>query len=711
MHTLNIDIEDYSPVPVEYGVYKRAEQGEIILLSYSLDKQPVVCLDLTVDKVPNWFLKALVDPNYKKKAYNAPYERNYFNVSWGIYSPPEQWECSLVRAAMCGLPLSLAGASSALGLEQEKDTEGKKLIRLFCIPDRNGKRTMPCEFPEKWERFKNYNAQDVVVEMAVDDTCQWYKIPEEEHHIWCLTEKMNERGVKVDLSLIRSAMEVDVVYRKELIEEATKISGLANVNSPKQLKDWLLAETGQQVDSLNKIFVRELLGTMEGDAKRILEIRQLLSKTSIKKYSSMLNAAGIDGRVRGMIQYGGANRTLRDAGRICQPQNFPRISDEFSDFIDGARELVRDKDVQSLEMIFPKLSEVLSQLLRTCFMADPGKELIVLDFKNIESLGLAALADETWRIEFFRGSGDIYKKSWSMSFGIPVEEVTKDQRQKGKVSELLFGFSGGVAAMERNNITIEDPKKRIPKKEIPGLVKNWREANPNIVKLWRDLDTAAKEAITTGAVQNLKYGVAFAMKKGNLLMRLPSGRCIVYQKAHFREFYMAYIDVASQDDNGDIVFSVQVFNIGEVKKKNKSEYNFYLERFLNKHNQIIKDKNGLFDGMSVFTPTKKEPQINKIICYWGLGDNKTWSVITTYGGKISENLTQATCRDLLMHAVSNIEAAGYPVILRVHDELVVEVPKGSVTLQEIEDLMLDVPKWARSWPVKADGFVSEYYQK
>jgi len=724
-YILSLDIEDFSPVDIKYGVYKRADSGEIILLAYSLDYAPVVVLDLTKEKIPTWLLSALTDPDYIKKAFNAPYERNYLNITLGIYSPPEQWECTQARAAMCGLPLSLDDASKALGLIEKKDPIGKSLIRYFCVPCKptvaNGMRArnLPEHDPEKWEQFKSYNGQDVVVEQEVDKACQWYKIPAVEHHIWCLNERKNERGVMVDMSLIDSAIIINKEFREELIEEATELSGLSNVNSPKQLKEWLSTEMEEEVTTLNKLAVRQMLIDEEDPAvRRILQIRQLMSKSSITKYLALKYGACEDLRVRGTIQYYGANRTGREAGRGPQPQNFPRIDEDFAKLLDDTRELVRLRDTESLHMVFPNLSNILSQLLRPTFIATPGKEFIVLDFSSIESLASACLAGEQWRIDFFKQGGDIYKASSAMMFHKPIEQITKEDRQKSKVSELLFQYGGGSAAMERNNDTIEDPKKRIPVEEIPGLVKTWRKANPAIVQMWWDMDAAAKLAINTGQLVPVKNGVAFGMKNGNLLMKLPSGRCLVYQKAFLQKFYIAKVpDVHTvnskivpkihfDEENNPFVKFIAV-KIGKVQKDTLEEYLWYLKKA-----GLAYDTSGFNEYLKEFGLTYEKPKPGKreTVCFWGM--DGIWKVIETYGPKFFENLVQAACRDLLMHSIINVEKAGYPVVLTVHDEFVAEVLKSlGITLEEVKKIMLQLPDWASWWPVRADGFIGDYYMK
>lgn len=649
-HILSLDIEDFSPVDIKYGVYKRAESGEIILLAYSLDYASVVVLDLTKEKIPAWLLSAFTDPNYIKKAFNAPYERNYLNITLGIYSPPQQWECTQARAAMCGLPLSLDDASKALGLIEKKDPIGKSLIRYFCIPCKptaaNGFRTrnLPEHDPEKWQQFCKYNGQDVVVEQNVDKACQWYKIPAVEHHTWCLNELKNERGVMVDMQLIDAAIEINKDYREELIEEATELTGLSNVNSPKQLKEWLSAEMDEEITSLNKLAVRQMLiNADDEDIKRILTIRQLMAKSSITKYLALKYGACRDLRVRGMIQYYGANRTGREAGRGAQPQNFPRIDEDFAKMLDDTREVVKMRDVEGLHLVFSNLSNVLSQLLRPTFVAAPGKEFVVLDFSSIESLASACLAGEQWRIDFFKTGGDIYKASGAIMFHKPVEQITKEDRQKSKVSELLFQYGGGEKAMERNNDTIEDPKKRIPVEEIAGLVKTWRKANPAIVQMWWDMDAAAKLAINTGQLVPVKNGVAFGIKNGNLLMKLPSGRCLVYQQAFLQKFYIARVpDVHTvsgkivpkihfDEDNNPFVKFIAV-KIGKVKKDTPQEYLWLL-----RNAGLAYDTKHFNEYLREFGLTYEKPKPGKreTVCFWGM--DKIWKVIETYGPKFFEN--------------------------------------------------------------------------
>lgn len=414
-------------------------------------------------------------------------------------------------------------------------------------------------------------------------------------------------------------------------------------------------------------------------------------------------------------------RIVSNSGRGPQPQNFPRLEDMFQDsasFLDDTRELVKNREVEGLHMVFPNLSSILSQMLRPTFIASPGKEFAVLDFSSIESMAAACLASEQWRIDFFKTGGDIYKASGSVMFNIPVEKITKDIRQKCKIAELLCQFGGGGAAMERNNDTIEDPKKRIPVEEIPGLIKTWRKANPAIVQMWWDMDAAAKLAINTGQLVPVKNGVAFGMKNGNLLMKLPSGRCLVYQKAFLQKFYIAKVpDVHNVDgkivpkihfdeDNNPFVKFIAV-KIGKVKKDTPEEYLWLL-----RNAGLAYDTSGFNEYLQEFGLTYEKPKPGKreTVCFWGM--DKIWKVIETYGPKFFENLVQAACRDLLMHSVINVEKAGYPVVLTVHDEFVAEVLKSlGLTLDELKKIMLQLPDWCAWWPVRADGFIGPYYMK
>lgn len=702
-HTLSIDLETYSPIDIKSsGAYKYSEQVQILLFAYSVDGDEVDCIDLAQgEKIPDWLLKALTDPTYLKTAWNAAFERAQINSYFGIYTPPEQWQCNMVKAAMVGLPMSLDEASKALGAVEKKDWTGKALIRYFCIPCKptktNGERVRnyPSDDPVRWGQFIDYCKQDVRTEQAIAKQLEWFTIPAQEKHLWCLGEIKNERGVMVDMDLIHAAMYIDSILREKLTIEAVELTGLNNVNSVAQLKKWLEIETGEkEITSLAKGPAAELMSKTESEtAKRVLTIRSLMSKSSIKKYASMLAAAGRGDRLRGLIQYYGASRTGRESGKISQPQNYPRIQEWFAEIIDGVREIVKTRDIEFLEFLFSDVSDILSQLTRTTFKAAPGKELIVLDFSSIESISLAYIADEKWRIKLFIEGGDIYKASASAMFKIPVSEVGKDLRQKGKIAELACGFGGGKGAIEKMNDQIADPAKRIPKKEIKGIAPAWRQANPNIVQIWWDTGKAAIETVKTGNKTYVTKGIGFEMKKGNLMMSLPSGRYLVYQKAHIKKFWIAYIDDVSQDENGDYIIEEKFINIGEVRRGTKQEYEYLL------------NLRGLKDN-------GKEARHRETICFWGSNQTtKKWEIIDTYGPKLVENFTQAFARDCLMNAVIELEKRGFPVVLTVHDELILEVPLGQTTVEEIKQIMTTRPVWAKDLPLKAEGFNALYYQK
>lgn len=482
MRQLSIDLETFCETDIKTaGAYKYAEKAEILLFAYRWDGEPVQLVDFTEfwglgmhpsEYLPQDVWEALPDASVLKTAWNCSFERPVMHHVFGIDLPAEQWKDTMVTAAMCGLPLSLGEAAKALNMEQEKDNTGKTLIRYFSIPCKptkaNGMRSrnLPEHAPDKWEQFKAYCRQDVIVETEIAKRLEWYKIPDTERKLWFLDQKKNGRGIKVDMQLIDQAIKMDKIFRDRLIKEASEITGLGNVNSVAQLRGWLEEETGDAVESLAKNNVTKLIGEVDSaKAKRVLEIRSLIAKSSIKKYLAMKNASGFDDRIRGMIQYYGAQRTGREAGRLAQPQNFPRISDEFEEFLDTARELVKAGDLESIELIFgSEVPNILSQLLRTTFIADEGKEFIVLDFSAIEAVSLSYLADEKWRLDVFDSGGDIYKASASSMFKVPVSEITKDQRQKGKVAELL--------CIEENQLVLTDCG-TIPIKNVTLLHKVW----------------------------------------------------------------------------------------------------------------------------------------------------------------------------------------------------------------------------------------------
>lgn len=487
MRTLNIDIETYCDLEIRSaGAYKYAEQADIILFGYSFDNGPVKVVDMFQSTVPDEVMQALTDPNVLKLAFNAAFERAVISQCFYIELPPEQWECTLVRSAMAGLPLNLEDSAKALGLEQQKDTAGKALIRFFCMPCKptktNGGRTrnLPEHAPEKWEAFKNYCAQDVVTEQAIGKALSWLKIPAWEKRIWCLDQRINARGLKVDMALARNAIDLDLTFRERLIKEAVDITGLSNTNSVAQIKKWLDLEEGITVTSLNKDSLPGLLKAVKSDkARKIIQIRQDLSKTSVTKYAAMINSAGEGNRVRGLFQYYGASKTGRWAGRLVQVQNLPRGSFG-SNLLDGARNLVLGGDLDWLETCFGAIPDTLSQLIRTAFIPERGNRLIISDFSAIEARIIAWFAGETWRLEVFRSHGKIYEASASTMFGIPMAQITKDSpyRQKGKVAELACIHADELVYTDKGYI----PIKRIDKDHKLWDGENWVTHGGNIFK-------------------------------------------------------------------------------------------------------------------------------------------------------------------------------------------------------------------------------------
>lgn len=715
MDILNLDSETYSEEDIKNGAHKYSEKVEILLLAYSFNFETVEVIDFTEWQqmgltpqqiwweLPERLRNALLDPNVIKQAFNISFDRRQLNIYFGIYIPVEQCRCTLAHAGMAGYPMNLDGCAKALGLEQLKQSIGKALIRLFCSPcpatKVNGGRTrnMPWHFPEKWLQFIEYCRQDIVVEQAIVKAISWYKISELEHQIWQLGEKKNERGVKVDLELIDSAIYLNDIYRKKLIAEAIELTGLANPNSRNQMKKWLEDELDiEEIKSLDKNAVSKMIREVNNEkAEKVLQIRAQISKSSITKYAAMRRqAATADARIRGMFQYYGAQKSGREAGRLSQPQNYPRLEDWFKKLVNDSREIVRSRDVEGLNLIFENVPKVLSQLLRTAFVAGEGKELAVLDFKAVEAVILAHIADETWRTDFFRKGGDIYRVSAVTMFKIKEEQVTDDIRQKSKISELLCQYGGTKKAMMKNNDTIEDPKKRIPNKEMKGIVKAWREANPNIVQLWWDTGKAAVNTVKTGLRHHVAKGISFWMAGKNLMLELPSDRSITYVDAHVKNYWMGAVKQKAEgelDEKGEPVYEIVRVRLGEVITGERFEFDTMMRE--KRHKQA--------EGV--------EPRQIESLAYWGM--DKIWKVIETYGPKLVQNFVEGWGRDLLMHSIINFEAEGMPCILSVHDEGVFEIDKGSREFDDLKELMIQKPVWAGDMPLNADGFIGSYYKK
>lgn len=645
-HTLAIDIETYSSTDLsKSGVYKyvEAEDFTILLVAYSFNCASVELIDVTeTPEKLDEMRHILINPNVLKTAFNANFERTCLSKYLGIELPPEQWECTMVKSAMCGLPLSLEMVAKVLNLEQQKDSAGKALIRYFSMPckptARNGNRTrnLPIHDLFKWEDFKSYCMQDVRTELAIRERLSFYKITDKERALWALDQKINDTGILLDPVFVQNAISIDVINKQRLTEEAIKLTSLDNPNSAAQLKDWLTTE-GVEVDSLTKSAIPDLLKASDCEiVSRVLTLRQEMAKTSVKKYTSMLSGICADSRLRGLLQHYGANRTGRWAGRLVQVQNLPQ--NHLPD-LDLARKLVGDNDVETLEMLFGNVPDTLSQLIRTAFVAGEGKTFIVADFSAIEARVIAWLAGEAWRLQVFNSHGKIYEASAAQMFKVPIETVTKGSplRQKGKIAELALGYQGGVNAL----ITMGALNMAIEEKELKGLVDMWRSANPAIVKAWYTIQNAAIDAVETGEPVTIMHGIKLFVKHDILFIELPSGRRLSY-----------------------------------------------------------------------FEPLVKEGKFGPSLTYKGMDQTtKQWKTQDTYGGKLVENIVQGIARDSLAEALLKIDAAGFKIVMHVHDEVVIEADEDSLDLSAINRIMSEPISWAPGLPLTADSYSTPYYRK
>ncbi|MBV1759448.1 MAG: hypothetical protein KMY55_16715 [Dethiosulfatibacter sp.] len=537
MRTISIDIESYSSVDLaKSGVYRYIESFdfEILLFGYSIDGGDIEVIDLASgEKLPEEIQSALTDPSITKWAFNAQFERiclsKWLGLPNGQYLSPESWRCTMVWSAYMGLPLSLEGSGAVLGLEKQKLSEGKDLIRYFCKPCNptatNGGRlrNLPIHAPDKWSEFKSYNLRDVEAEIAIQEKLSKFPVPEEVWNEYHLDQEINDRGVSLDMPFVNEAIKMDTRSRSELLQKMKRLTDLDNPNSVAQMKNWL-SDQGLETDSLGKKVVSELIQTAPPDLKEVLELRQSLAKSSVKKYSAMENAVCADGRARGMFQFYGANRTGRWAGRIIQLQNLPQ--NHLPD-LEQARALVRYGDFEALEMLYDSIPEVLSELIRTSFIPTPGRKFIVADFSAIEARVIAWLAGEKWRQQVFESGGDIYCASASQMFGVPVEKhgVNGHLRQKGKIAELALGYGGSVGALKAMGAL----EMGLNEDELQPLVTAWRTTNPNIVRLWWDVDKAAMKAVRERTVTET-HGIRFSFQSGMLFITLPSGRRLSYVK-------------------------------------------------------------------------------------------------------------------------------------------------------------------------------------
>lgn len=530
LQVLSIDIETYSSFDLrQCGVhrYVETEDFEILLFAYAVDDAPIQIVDLAQGElIPAPILEALTNPNVIKTAFNAAFERTCIAKFFDLPMPPEQWRCTQAHALMLGLPRSLKEVASVFYLE--KDPRGQSLIRYFSIPCKptkaNGGRTRnhPHHDLSKWESFKEYCKQDVAVERDIRRKLERYPMPENEQSLWVIDQRINDQGIRLDRKLVESAIQFDAQTQDRLEDEAKRLTGLENPNSLIQLKQWL-KDQKVNIDHLTKKNVPEWIEKTDGTVQRMLQIRQALSKTSIKKYQAMNRVMGIDDRARGLFQFYGANRTGRWAGRLIQVQNLPR--NKISD-LNLARELLLEDAYEDIELLYGSPSEVLSQLVRTAFVASPGNRLLVSDFSAIEARVIAWLAGEQWRLDVFKTHGKIYEASASQMFRVPIESITKgsELRQKGKVAELALGYQGSVGALKQMGAL----EMGLSEEELFELVSRWRKANLRIVQFWRDVENAALRAIKEVTTVSLPKGLAFQYEPGMLFLRLPSGRRLAY---------------------------------------------------------------------------------------------------------------------------------------------------------------------------------------
>ncbi|HDV6062804.1 TPA: DNA polymerase [Staphylococcus pseudintermedius] len=649
---MNIDIETYSSNDIlKCGVYKyvEAKDFEILIIAYSIDGGSVSAIDMTMLDDTEFhasyetFKIALFDPNVKKHAFNANFERTCLAKHFDADMPPEEWSCTMVNATRLGLPSSLEKVGDALNLQNQKDRAGKNLIRYFSVPCKptkvNGGRTrnLPMHAPDKWQQFIDYCIRDVEVEMSIATKIKDFPVTKEEQKYWNLDQRINDRGIKLSKELMVGANELDKMSKEDLLKQAIQITGLENPNSTSQLLKWLNEEQGLDIPNLQKKTVQDYLKNATGKAKQMLEIRLQMSKTSVKKYNKMHDMMCADERVRGLFQFYGAS-TGRWAGRGVQLQNLTKhyMSDVE---LDIARDFIKAQRFDDLSLLLATPpQDLLSQLVRTTFVAKDGYELAVSDFSAIEARVIAWYAKEQWRLDVFNTHGKIYEASAAQMFGVPIESITKGDplRQKGKVSELALGYQGGPGALKAMGAL----DMGINESELQGLVDSWRKANPNIVNFWKACQDAAINTVRSRKT-HYTHGLRFYIKKGLLMIEIPSGRSLAYPKARI-----------SENDWGA-----------------------------------------------------------PVVEYMGLDINRKWAKLKTYGGKLVENIVQATARDLLAVSMLRLDNAGFNIVGHVHDEVIIEIPQNSNGLAKIEKIMSKPVKWAEGLNLNSDGFTSPFYMK
>ncbi len=643
MKRMNIDIETYSEADLsKSGVYKYVDAPgfEVLLFGYSADGGPVKVISLAEgEELPQEIKEALLDDTVLKFAFNAQFERVCLEKYLGVHLAPDSWRCTMVASLYLGLPGSLAQVGAVLGVEKKKLETGKDLIKFFSVPCKptktNGGRTrnLPEHDREKWQQFITYNARDVETEMEIMDKVARFPVPDFLWKQYAQDQRINDLGIELDMALVTQAIKCDEESRERYLKRAQELTGLENPNSPIQLKEWILSN-GVEMETLTKAEVASVMETATGPVKEVLELRQLLSKSSVKKYVAMETCRCSDGRAHGLLQFYGANRTGRWAGRLVQVQNLPQnhIPD-----LAVARNLIKSGCFEVVELLYDSIPDTLSQLIRTAFVPREGCKFMVADFSAIEARVIAWLAGESWRQEVFRNNGDIYCASASQMFGVPVEKhgVNGELRQKGKIAELALGYGGGVGAM----ISMGAIDMGLAEEELQPIVDSWRQSNPAIVKLWWDVHRCVIKAVKDKQPQIYKC-LTFEYQSGMLFIGLPSGRRLAYAKP--------------------------------------SVY----------RNDYDRDE----------------------IAYMGVDATKKWGKINSYGPKFVENIIQAMSRDILAEAMARLEAAGYDIVMHVHDEAVIEAPRDAV-LEDACQIMSKAPDWTPGLILNAAGYECEFYQK
>jgi len=665
MKNLSIDIETYSDIDLKKaGLYKyvQSPQFQILLFAYRCDDEPVQIVDLAQgERIPFEIQLAMMNPKVIKRAYNAAFE--WYCLSRYLQLKPEtqtawlsQWRCTMLHGLYLGYPSGLAAIGEALKLPQDRKKMGvgQALIRYFCKPCKptkaNGSRTrnLPKHEPEKWELFKEYCKQDVYSENSIWRMLSVFPVSDDVQKQWELDMRINANGVNLDRELIDGALHCNALITDELMNEATQLTGLRNPKSVAQLKKWLTEELSEDVNTLSKTKVAELLDRdlPSSDVGRVLEIRQELGKSSVSKYEAMETCICSDGRARGLLQFYGGNRTGRWAGRLIQVQNLPR---NYIESLDTARELVRKKNAEAIRLLYGNIPDTLSQLIRTAFIPSEGNKFVVADFSAIEARVIAWLAGEQWRLDVFNTHGKIYEASASSMFGVPIELIKKGNpeyalRAKGKVAELALGYQGSAGAL----INMGALDMGLSEEELPDIVQRWRKANPRIKDLWYACENAALEVMTSGRRTGINKNIIFAreydLNSGLdfFTVQLPSGR-----KLYYPHPFLAENDFGKQ--------ALHYYGVNQKTGK--------------------------------------------------------WGVIATYGGKLTENIVQAVARDCLAVTLERLDAAGLQVVMHIHDEAVIDCPKDKISVEKACELMGQPISWAEGLPLKAAGFESEYYMK